>query len=121
LTAWLLLSVSHFAGLMVPTTCGPNKRLDGASATRAIPVPLRLIICGLFFASSVIAISPLRVPIEEGLKLTLIVQLVGPRLPLHLLVARMKSPPTATFVTFRFLNRLLTRMAFCAGLVVPTT
>jgi hypothetical protein len=121
LTGWLLVSDTLLVTPPVRTIREPNETLDGASATGGTPVPLRLTICGLLFASSLMVIAPPRVPMAEGLKLTLIAQLAGARLELHPLLFRMKSPLVATFVILRFLNRLLITSAGCTGLIVPTT
>ncbi len=72
----LLVSVTACAALVVPT-CWLLKvsvLLDNVTAG-AIPVPLRLTLCGLFGALSVIDTVPVRVPVAVGVKVTLMVQL----------------------------------------------
>jgi hypothetical protein len=58
----------------LPTLWRPKFRLLGLSST-TVPVPLRLTVCGLPAASSVIDRCPGRLPGSVGLKVTLIVQL----------------------------------------------
>ncbi len=72
----LLVSVTACAALVVPTCWLLKVRvlLDNVTAG-AIPVPLRLTLCGLFGALSVIDSVPVRVPVTVGVKVTLIVQL----------------------------------------------
>src|SRR5437870_3167729 len=45
-----------------------------AGAVAAVPVPVRLTVCGLSLASSVMVMAPVRVPVAMGVKVTLIVQ-----------------------------------------------
>jgi hypothetical protein len=72
----LLLSVTVCAALVVPTFWLANVRLVGARlAAGAVPLPLRLAVCGLPAASSVTLSEPLRVPVAVGVKVTLMLQL----------------------------------------------
>jgi hypothetical protein len=84
----VLLNVTVWAGLVVPTSWLANVRLAGDSAAAGeIPLPLRATVCGLPLASSVTDRVPLRVPVAVGVKLTLILQLAPlPKLALQLLV-----------------------------------
>ena len=84
----MLLKVTLWAALVVPTSWLANVRLAGEStAAAAIPLPLRATVCGLPLALSVTDRVPLRVPVAVGLKLTLILQLVPAfRFPPQLLV-----------------------------------
>ncbi len=72
----LLVSVTVCAALVVPTCWLLKVRvlLDNVTAG-AIPVPLRLTLCGLPAALSVIDSVPVRVPVAVGVKVTLMVQL----------------------------------------------
>lgn len=54
----------------------PKPRLAGLNST-TVPVPVRLTVCGLPAALSVIDNVPIRVPLCAGLKVTLMVQLVS--------------------------------------------
>jgi len=66
------VSVTVFRELL-PTGCAPKLR-DVAERLAALPVPLRLSICGLFKALSVIVRLAVLVPLAEGVKVTLIAQ-----------------------------------------------
>ncbi len=75
----LLVSVTACAALVVPT-CWLLKvsvvlERVTAGAVAATPVPVRLTLCGLPAALSVIDTVPVRVPVAVGVKVTLMVQL----------------------------------------------
>ena len=54
----------------------PKPRLVGETLTRAaVPVPERLTVCGLPLALSVMLTEAVRLPLAEGVNVTLIVQL----------------------------------------------
>jgi len=54
----------------------PKARLVGERLTReAVPVPERLTVCGLPLELSVMLTEAVRLPLAEGVKVTLIVQL----------------------------------------------
>ena len=61
------LSVTVFRELL-PRSCAPKLR-DVGERLSASPVPLRLIVCGLFKALSVIVRLAVLVPMAEGVKL----------------------------------------------------
>lgn len=87
------------------------------------PVPVRLTVCGLPVALSVIVNEAERVPVTLGLKVTLIVQLLPTATgPAQLLVGA-KSPAfvpvTVTLATFKAAT-LLVSVTVWAALVVPT-
>jgi hypothetical protein len=70
--------VMVLAALVVPTACLANVSLVGVAVTTtvgALPVPVRLTICGEFVAPSVMESVPVRVPVVVGLNVTDIVQL----------------------------------------------
>src|SRR5258705_11485587 len=72
----VFVSVTVCAALVVPTLREPKLKLVGERLTTgAVPVPVRLTICGLPVASSVIVMVPVRVPVAVGVNVTLIVQL----------------------------------------------
>src|SRR5690348_7857746 len=70
----LLVSVTVFGAVVVPTVTVPNPRLAVENESGASPVPPRLIICGVLLALSVMVISPGTEPTTEGSKVTDIVQ-----------------------------------------------
>src|SRR3989442_6328363 len=95
----LLVNVTTWATLVVPTGWLPKSKLvlDRLRAgPEGVPVPIKLITCGLPPALSVMMIAPARVPMALGAKLTLIVQLaLAATLPPFaqvVPVAGMKSP-----------------------------
>ena len=73
----VLVSVTDWDGVAVPTDGLPKVRLEGETLTPdAAPVPERLTACGLPVALSEMASDAARPPLEEGVKVTLMVQLV---------------------------------------------
>ena len=61
--------------LVAPRGKRENVMLAAESVTfGAIPVPLRLMACGLLLASSLTVKEPVRVPVAVGLKMMLMVQ-----------------------------------------------
>ena len=71
----LLVKVKAIPKLVVPTIRLGNVAELGDRATGRTPVPLRLIVCGLLLALSLIVTEPVAVPVVEGLNVMLIVQL----------------------------------------------
>ena len=72
----LLVRVTVCAVLVVPTGWFPKARLvEERLTTAAVPVPERLTVCGLPLALSVMLTEAVRLPLAEGVKVTLIVQL----------------------------------------------
>ena len=73
----VLLSVTAFAPLVLPTCWLPKSRLVGERLTTgAPPLPVRFTVWGLLGALSVMVMAPVRVPVTVGVNVTLIVQLV---------------------------------------------
>ena len=77
-TFWGLVSVTVLAELVVPTTVVLKLRLAAESVTGALPVPLRLTVCGLLIALSAKVSVPVAAPSAAGVKVTPTVQ-VGAR------------------------------------------
>jgi hypothetical protein len=75
----LLVRVTAWAVLVVPTAWLENARLPvdrvTAGAGELVPVPDKPTACGLPLALSVTLSEALRLPVAEGVKVTLIVQL----------------------------------------------
>jgi|SRR3954462_4266138 hypothetical protein len=77
------VSVTVRPTLVLFTSCGEKVSAIGDNVT-AVPFPLRLMVCGLPLALSVMLSEPARVPIAAGLNATLIVQLAcAARVPEH--------------------------------------
>jgi hypothetical protein len=72
-----LVSVTVFEALVVSTRCGPNVREVGERLT-AVPMPLKLTVCGLLGSLSLMTSVADRTPAAAGLNATLIVQLPSP-------------------------------------------
>src|SRR5437879_6046093 len=93
----------------------PQERLT----VNVVPVPLRLTVWGLPEASSVKVSVPVRVPVVDGVKVTLTQQLPpAGRLVPHVFVA--KSPVADTLEIFSVVLPELLRFTIWEALVVPT-
>ena len=74
----VLVRVTPCALLLLPTAWLANVKLAGvklAVAAVAVPVPVKATVCGLPVALSVMVTEAARLPLAEGVKVTLIVQL----------------------------------------------
>ncbi len=72
----VFVSVTFCAALVVPTSWLAKVRLAADRLTTgAVPVPVRLMVCGLPAALSVMLTEAVRVPVAVGVKVTLMVQL----------------------------------------------
>ena len=118
-----LLSVTVCGALVVPCAWLPKVRLTGerpATGPLADPVPVRLTVCGLLAAPSVMVRAPVLVPPAVGVKVTVTVQLAPiARLAPQVLLSA-KSPPAVTpWIRSGSLLGLLSDKVWEA-LVVPT-
>src|SRR5205807_2094251 len=104
----VLLKVTVWAALVVPTSWLANVRLAGNSpAAGAIPLPLRATVCGLPLALSVTDSVPVRMPVAVGLKLTLMLQLAPlPKLALQSFTS-LYRPAVAILLIFRVADPVL--------------
>ena len=126
----LLVSVTDFAALVVPVFWLPKLRLVGVSVTpgaEIVPVPESATLCGLPVALSTIVTLALRLPVAEGVKVTLIAQLLPAASVLGLIghvFVWAKSPAfvplTAMLVIASAAVPLLVSVTDFAALVVPT-
>jgi len=71
----LLVRVKEKGALVIPTAVLVYFFEFGATLTGWTPIPVRLIICGLLLALSVIVTDPVSVPVVVGVKVTEIVHL----------------------------------------------
>ena len=74
----VLVSVTFWGALVVPTCCWPKPRLVGASVTAgavATPVPLSATVCGVPGALSAMLTEAVRDPAAVGVKVAEMVQL----------------------------------------------
>lgn len=80
-TFCLLVTVSFFCPLVVPTFTAPKVRVAGASVTGSSPLPLRLMVCGLLLPLSLMVTVPVSAPEVFGENVAVIVQVApGPML-----------------------------------------
>jgi hypothetical protein len=120
-----LVSVTVFKELL-PTGCAPKLR-DVAERLTAIPVPLRLTICGLFKALSVIVRLAALVPLAVGVKVTLTAQValgitVAPVQVSALLAKSLAfAPPIVAVEMVKFAVPLLVTVTPWPALAVPTS
>jgi hypothetical protein len=111
----LLVTVSVCAALGTPTSSLPKSRLaaEGVKAV-TMPVPLSATVRGLPAALSVIFIDAMRLPVAEGVKVTLAVQLAPGATELPHVLARTKSaalePVTIMLVIFKVALPLLVKV-----------
>ena len=89
-----------------------------------MPAPLRLTVCGLPVALSVMVMAAVRLPAAAGIKLTWMVQLApaATEVPQVLVCANslLFVPVTAMPETFRAPVPLLLRVTVCTGAATPT-
>ena len=72
----VLFTVTVWAALVVPTPCALKPRLEAVRLTTGpLPVPVKVTLCGLSGALSVMVIAAVRLPTAPGVKITLIEQL----------------------------------------------
>ena len=101
------------------TTPGEEGALQLAGGL-VVPVPERDTLCGLPDAESVTVIAPLRVPLCDGVKVTLMVQLEPAVKVAGQLLVWAKSPPATMLLMVSDAPPLLVSVTACAALVVPT-
>jgi hypothetical protein len=122
----VLLSFTLCAALVVPTFWLLNVRLVGErlAAPAAVPVPVRLTVCGLPAALSETLTVAVRVPAAVGVKVTLIVQLLFAATELPQVFDSAKSPVLVPVMLMLVMLKLefpvLLKVTLCAALVVPT-
>jgi hypothetical protein len=121
----VLVRVTVWELLVAPTNWAEKVNGGDKLTTGAVPVPLKLTVCGLPLALSVSQRLPGRVPLTEGVNVTLITQLppvASDALVLQVvpLVAIAKSPVVAMVVKIRDPAPLLVTVTGLAALVVPT-
>jgi hypothetical protein len=118
----VLLRVTGCDPLVVPKFWLPNVRLPGETpATEAVatPVPVKLTVCELPLALSVIVKVPVRVPAAVGVKVTLIVQLAPALTLLPQVLVWEKSPLAVMLEMVSVALPVLVRVTICAVLLVP--
>jgi len=122
----VLVSVTVCEGLVVPI--GSDGKVGGADklTTGPVPVPLKPTVCGLPLALSAKLSEALRVPVADGVNVTLTVQvLLGVTVaPVQVSALLAKSlafvPLIVTVETLSAALPVLLRVTVCDALVVPT-
>ena len=89
-------------------------------SVKSEPFPPRLITCGLPGALSVIVIEPVFEPEEDGVNVTLIVQLACTAREVPQVLLWVKSPVAAMLVIVRGAEPVLVKTTCCAALAIPT-
>jgi hypothetical protein len=122
----VLLRITLSATLVVPTFWLPNVRLvTERLAVAAVPVPVKLTVCGLPAALSKMLTVAVRVPAAVGVNVMLIVQLPPAATELPQVVVSGKSPGlspvTIKLVMPKRVLPLFVKLTVCAGLLVPTS
>jgi hypothetical protein len=121
----VLLTVTVWAVLVVPTDCAAKVRLEEVRLTTGPdPVPDKPIACGLPTALSAILIAAERLPTAAGVNVTVTVQSTpAVNVPGQVLVSE-KSPGFAPVTLMPEISRLvfpvLVSVTDCEALVVPT-
>lgn len=119
-----LVRVSDWIPLVDPTEVPPKVSVEGETCTTGpLPVPLKLIACGLPGALSVMVTEAERLPMAVGAKVTLTLQFPPAGSELGQVLVWLKSPAfvpdTATEVMLMAAVPVLLRVTGCAALVVP--
>jgi hypothetical protein len=123
----VFFTVTVLAALVVPTAWEVNVSVVGVAVTTtvpALPVPVRLTVCGEFVALSETESVPVREPVVVGLNVTETVQFVrGLKVPVHGDVpplATAKSPLAANEIDVLAVLLVFLMVTVLAALVVPT-
>ena len=115
--------VTVLVELVFPTVTVPKLSELAENVTGAVPVPLRLTVCGLLIALSAKVSVPVAAPAAAGVKLTPTVQLAPAAMPApQVLLEMAKGPPAGTEmpVNVRAVLRRLVTVTVFAALVLPT-
>ena len=112
--------------MLLPKSCAP-KPSDAPESRSHVPVPLKLTVCGLFAALSLIESVAVRLPVADGVNVTLTVQVplgvsVAPAQVSALLAKSLAFEPVSPMLVMaRFAVPLLVTVKPWPGLVVPTS
>jgi hypothetical protein len=115
--------VTDLAALVEPTAVVLKLKDVADSVTGALPVPLRLTVCGLLMALSAKVSVPVAAPSATGVKVTPTVQVAPAAMPVpQVLLETANGPPAGTEMLVNVstvLRRLVTVTVF-AALVLPS-
>ena len=112
-----VVATSSGASTLLPTRFQPATRF-ASTGNELVPVPLKLIICGLPIASLVIVTAPFRIPEAVGLKVTLIMQLAEAASDVPQSFVDEKSPLETMFEILIVDPPVLVSVTLCAELEV---
>ena len=117
----LLVSVTVFAALVLPTAIVPNAKLVGERVMGFCPVPDIPNRCGDPSPGKVTVTSPLTAPVTVGLKVTFNVQLApAAKLAAQVLLSIAKSPLATIELRLTEEALMLVSVRVFAALVVPS-
>jgi hypothetical protein len=108
------------SSVVVPTVWLEKIKPVGARCTAGAadtPVPVKVMVCGLPAALSEMLRLPLRVPVAEGIKTTLTVQLFPAGTPVAQVFVWVKSPVAEILEMVSAALPVLVRVTGCAALV----
>lgn len=110
-------------GLVEPTDWLAKVKLVADKVTTGVakPLPLSMIVCGLFAALSMMVTVPYRLPSAAGVKVTVMVQVPDGATLEPQLFSSAKSPLAAMDVMLRFAVPVFVRVTTSAALVLPST
>ena len=122
----VLVSVTVCEGLVVPTGSDGKVGTADKLTTGPVAVPLKLTVCGLPLALSVKLSEALKLPVADGVNVTLTVQVLlgATAAPVQVSALLAKSlafvPLIVTVETLSAALPVLLRVTVCDALVVPT-
>jgi hypothetical protein len=120
-TFWLLVTVTDWDELVLPTDTVPKLRELAESVTGVLPVPERLTVCGLVNEASVNVSVPEIEPVVVGENVTPTVHLApAAMLVPQVLLATAKLALAAMLLNVSATFSLLVRVTLLAELVLPT-
>jgi hypothetical protein len=92
----------------------------GESVTSAMPVPLRLTVCGLLLALSVMVTAPLSAPVAVGVNVTEITHFFPGKTELPQVLISAKGALATMLLIVSVAVPVLVRLTFFAAVVLPT-
>jgi hypothetical protein len=120
-TLWRFVSVTLLAPLVLPTATVPKFKELEERVTGALPVPVRLTVCGLFRALSVNVSVPVTAPIAVGEKVTPTTQLAPAAILVPQVLLATAKPALVTMLEkLRATFTRLVSVTVLTALVPPT-
>jgi hypothetical protein len=116
----LFASVEVSGALVVPIVVVGNVNFVGVTETPVTPLPLKVMVWGLFVALSVIVTAPVTIPVFVGVKVTEMVQFLPALRVVPQVFVCAKGAAVAMLVIFRVAVPVLASVAFFMAVVLPT-